>query len=36
MKKRGIEPSDLIEDSVVVSAPTLVKEIGESRSVLTY
>jgi uncharacterized protein involved in oxidation of intracellular sulfur len=36
MKKRGIEPSDLIEGAVVVNAPTLVKEIGEAKAVLTY
>jgi uncharacterized protein involved in oxidation of intracellular sulfur len=36
MKKRGIEPSDLIEGAVVVNAPTLVKEIGEAKAVPTY
>lgn len=36
MKKRGIDPADLVEGAVVVNAPTLVKEIGESKAVLTY
>lgn len=36
MKKRGLEPSDLIEGAVIVNAPTLVKEIGEAKAVLTY
>lgn len=36
MKKRGVDQGDLIEGSVVVNAPTLVKEIGEAKAVLTY
>ncbi|MBM4237233.1 MAG: sulfur reduction protein DsrE [Euryarchaeota archaeon] len=36
IKKRGIEQDDLIEGAVIVNAPTLIKEIGEAKAVLTY
>jgi predicted peroxiredoxin len=36
MKKRGIEPADLIEGVTVVNAPTIVKELGEAKNVVSY
>lgn len=36
MKKRGLEASDLIEGAVVVNAPTIVKEMGEAKNVVSY
>jgi predicted peroxiredoxin len=36
MKKRGLEASDLITGAVVVNAPTIVKELGEAKNVVSY
>lgn len=36
MNKRDIQPEDLVEGSVVVNAPTVIKEIGEAKQVITY
>jgi len=36
MRKRNIEPSDLIDGVVVVGAPTIIKEVAEATNVLTY
>jgi uncharacterized protein involved in oxidation of intracellular sulfur len=36
LKKRLIEPSELIEGAVIVNAPTIVKEVGEAMNVLVY
>jgi predicted peroxiredoxin len=36
MKKRGLEPADLIEGVTVVNAPTIVKELGEAKNVVSY
>ena len=36
MKERGLEPSDPIEGAMVVNAPTIVKELGEAKNVVSY
>ena len=36
MKKRGLEAADLIEGAIVVNAPTIVKELGEAKNVVSY
>ena len=36
LKKRGLEAADLIEGAIVVNAPTIVKEMGEARNVVSY
>ena len=35
-KKRGLVLEDLADGITIVNAPTIVKEIGEARSVLVY
>jgi predicted peroxiredoxin len=35
-KKRRLEPADLIEGAVIVNAPTIVREMGEARNVVSY
>jgi predicted peroxiredoxin len=36
INKRDIDPEELVEGAVVVNAPTVIKEIGEAKSVVTY
>lgn len=36
MNKRGIGEEDLIEGATIVNAPTVIKEIGEAKQVITY
>jgi len=36
LKKRNIQPEDLVEGAVVINAPTVIKEIGEAKAVLSY
>jgi uncharacterized protein involved in oxidation of intracellular sulfur len=35
-KKRGLKQEDMVEGITIVNAPTIVKEIGEAKSVLVY
>ncbi len=35
-KKRGLIQEDLVDGVTIVNAPTIIKEIGSSRSVITY
>jgi uncharacterized protein involved in oxidation of intracellular sulfur len=35
-KKRGLRQEDMVEGITIVNAPTIVKEIGEAKSVLVY
>jgi hypothetical protein len=35
MKKRGLEPSDLMDGAIVVNVPSRVKELGEDKSVIS-
>lgn len=36
LKKRQIEPSELIAEATIVNAPTIIKEVGEAKNVLVY
>jgi predicted peroxiredoxin len=36
LRKRNIEPGELIEGAVIVNAPTIIKEVAEATNVLTY
>lgn len=36
LKKRQIEPGELVEGAVIVNAPTIIKEAGEAKSVMVY
>lgn len=36
LRKRQIEPSELIEGATIVNAPAIIKEAGEAKSVLVY
>jgi len=36
LKKRSVEPNELIEGAVIVNAPTIIKEVAEATNVLSY
>jgi len=36
INKRGMTQEDLVEGAVVVNAPTVIKEIGEAKQVVSY
>jgi uncharacterized protein involved in oxidation of intracellular sulfur len=36
INKRNIDPEELVEGAVVVNAPTVIKEIGEAKQVVSY